>query len=289
MMVYLQRLNPNAINLYNDMKIIANSLIADGKIISTDVEYKTPNEIVAESKKTLDKAISEKKKEDNSASYYFDLINLEDSKVYTQIGKLRTGNTVTVELDANGHMFVKSKGLTIGELPFVKYENGRAVAINQGWTYTISNNDIAFISRLKDIVSSNDESAKEFLATLSNIRRLFKVRNNPDIESTFGHLLNTLQENELWKELNTRFGNDVDLLTKVKHLNNIIFFDYNVSLASPYFSKIVSDSLNNWMNKIKKSYSDINNLRSSISKNKSKSKRLTIGSTSSGSLIYDKE
>lgn len=35
MMVYLQRLNPNAINLYNDMKIIANSLIADGKIIST--------------------------------------------------------------------------------------------------------------------------------------------------------------------------------------------------------------------------------------------------------------
>ena len=289
MMVYLQRLNPNAINLYNDMKIIANSLIADGKIISTDVEYKTPNEIVAESKKTLDKAISEKKKEDNSASYYFDLINLEDSKVYTQIGKLRTGNTVTVELDANGHMFVKSKGLTIGELPFVKYENGCAVAINQGWTYTISNNDIAFISRLKDIVSSNDESAKEFLATLSNIRRLFKVRNNPDIESTFGHLLNTLQENELWKELNTRFGNDVDLLTKVKHLNNIIFFDYNVSLASPYFSKIVSDSLNNWMNKIKKSYSDINNLRSSISKNKSKSKRLTIGSTSSGSLIYAKD
>lgn len=289
MMVYLQRLNPNAINLYNDMKIIANSLIADGKIISTDVEYKSPNEIVAESKKTLDKAISEKKKEDNSASYYFDLINLEDSKVYTQIGKLRTGNTVTVELDANGHMFVKSKGLTIGELPFVKYENGRAVAINQGWTYTISNNDIAFISRLKDIVNSNDESAKEFLATLSNIRRLFKVRNNPDIESTFGHLLNTLQENELWKELNTRFGNDVDLLTKVKHLNNIIFFDYNVSLASPYFSKIVSDSLNNWMNKIKKSYSDINNLRSSISKNKSKSKRLTIGSTSSGSLIYAKD
>lgn len=289
MMVYLQRLNPNAINLYNDMKIIANSLIADGKIISTDVEYKTPNEIVAESKKTLDKAISEKKKEDNSASYYFDLINLEDSKVYTQIGKLRTGNTVTVELDANGHMFVKSKGLTIGELPFVKYENGRTVAINQGWTYTISNNDIAFISRLKDIVNSNDESAKEFLATLSNIRRLFKVRNNPDIESTFGHLLNTLQENELWKELNTRFGNDVDLLTKVKHLNNIIFFDYNVSLASPYFSKIVSDSLNNWMNKIKKSYSDINNLRSSISKNKSKSKRLTIGSTSSGSLIYAKD
>lgn len=62
MMVYLQRLNPNAINLYNDMKIIANSLIADGKIISTDVEYKTPNEIVAESKKHLIKQLVKRRK-----------------------------------------------------------------------------------------------------------------------------------------------------------------------------------------------------------------------------------
>lgn len=289
MMVYLQRMNPNAINLYNDMKVIANSLIADGKIVSTDTEYKTPNEIVAESKKTLDVAIAENKKKNNDASYYFDLINLDDKKVYAQIGKLRSGNTVVTELNEDGRLLVTSKGLVIGELPFIRYVDGNVVAVNQGWTYTIKNNNIAFVSKLKDIVNSKDDSSKEFITTLNNIRRLYKVRNNPDIESTFGHLLNTLQENQVWKDLNTLYGNEADLLTKIKHLNSIIFFDYNVDLNSPYFSQIVSDSLNNWMNKIKKSYTDINNLRSSIAKTKSKSKRLTISTTSTGSLIYAKD
>lgn len=62
MMVYLQRLNPNAINLYNDMKIIANSLIADGKIISTDVEYKTLMRLLLNLKKHLIKQLVKRRK-----------------------------------------------------------------------------------------------------------------------------------------------------------------------------------------------------------------------------------
>lgn len=289
MMVYLQRLNPNAINLFNDIKVMANNLIADGKIISIDTEYKSAGEIVSESKRTINEAIAEKKKEDNNINYYFDLINLDDAKVYTQIGKLKTGNTVSVELQEDGKLLVKSKGLVIGELPTLKYINGNPTAINQGWTYTIKSQGVPFVEELISIVKSKDDTSKEFLSTLNNIRRLFKVRNNPDIESTFGHLLNTLQDNQLWKRLDSLYSADTDVLTKVKHLNNIIFFDYNVELNSPYFDTIVSDSLNTWMNKIMKSYSDINNLRSSLNNIKSKKKRLTISTTTTGSLIYAKD
>lgn len=289
MMVYLQRLNPNAISLFNDIKVMANNLIADGKIISTDTEYKSTGEIVSESKRTIKEAIAEKNKEDNNINYYFDLINLDNAKVYTQIGKLKTGNTVSVELQEDGKLLVKSRGLIIGELPTLKYINGNPTAINKGWTYTIKSKRVPFIEELISIVKSKDDASKEFLSTLNNIRRLFKVRNNPDIEATFGHLLNTLQDNQIWKRLDSLYSADTDIITKVKHLNSIIFFDYNVELNTPYFDTIVSDSLNTWMNKIIKSYSDINNLRSSLNNTNSKKKRLTISTTSTGSLIYAKD
>lgn len=289
MMVYLQRLNPNAVNLYNDLKIMANDLVANGELVTTDTELKAPNEIVAEANKDIKQSIAEKKKEDNTHSYYFDLINLDDAKVYEQIGKLKSGNTVTVELSGD-RFIVKSRGLVIGELPYVTYENGNTVAYNRGWKYTIRDKEVDFIEVLKDIVNSKEDADKEFLTTLNNIRRLFRVRNNSDVENTFGHLLNTLQENDTWKKLNTLYGDDnVNLLNRIAHLNSIIFFDYNVELGTPYFADIVTDSLSNWSNKIQKSYVDLNNLRSSISKTKSKSKRLAIGSTSTGSLIFAKD
>lgn len=293
LMVYLQRLNPNAIKLFGDIKLMANRLIADGIIVSTDTEYKSASEIITESKQTLDKVINERRKESNEVSYYFDLINLDDSKVYTQIGKLKSGNTVTVKLE-NDELVVRSQGKIIGKMPTIRYKDGNVNAVNSGWNYTITNDEIPFITRVRKAITSNDADSKEFLTILNNIRRLFKVRENPEIAGTFNNLLAILELNQTWKNLNTLYGemgigSRDEMLTKINHLNNIIFFNYNVELSTPQFSTIADESLANWSNKIKKSYTDINNLRSSLAKTKNGEKRLAIKSTSTGSLIYAKD
>ena len=119
---------------------------------------------------------------------------------------------------------------------------------------------------------------------------MYRVRNNPEVEGTFGHQLNALQENKNWKNLTSLFGDtQTNLLDRIRHLNSIIFFNNALNVNQSDFSTIVNDSLTNWMNKLKKSYTDINNLKSSISKTKSKKKRLVVGRTSSGSVIYAKD
>ena len=119
---------------------------------------------------------------------------------------------------------------------------------------------------------------------------MYRVRNNLEVEGTFGHQLNALQENENWKNLTSLFGDtQTNLLDRIRHLNSIIFFNNALNINQSDFSTIVNDSLTNWMNKLKKSYTDINNLKSSISKTKSKKKRLVVGRTSSGSVIYAKD
>lgn len=290
MMVYLQQLNPKAVNLYNDIKILANRQIVDGKIVNVDEEIKTPSDIIQEASKTLDKAVAENRQNTKDNGYFFNLVNLNDSKVYSRIGQLRTNDTVSVELDENGNLIVKSRGIKIGEFPKIGYNNGNVEVMNQGWRYTVRNDSIDFITQLQSIIASEEPSAKEFVQLLNNIRRLYRVRNNPEVEGTFGHQLNALQENGHWQNLTSLFGDtQTNLLDRIKHLNNIIFFNNALNVNQSNFSTIVNDSLTNWMNKLKKSYTDINNLKSSISKTKSKKKRLVVGRTSSGSVIYAKD
>ena len=287
MMVYLQQMNPRAINLYNDIKILANRQVVDGKIVNIDTEVKTLSDIVQSASKTLDDVISEKKKESKDNGYFFNLVNLSDSKVYSRIGQLKSNDTVSVELDENNNLIVKSRGIKIGEFPKIGYNNGNVEVMNQGWRYTVKNGSIDFITQLQSIIASEDDSAKEFVQLLNNIRRLYRVRNNPEVEGTFGHQLNALQENEHWKNLTSLFGDtQTNLLDRIRHLNSIIFFNNALNVNQSNFSSIVNESLTNWMNKLKKSYTDINNLKSSISKTKSKKKRLVVGRTSSGSVIY---
>lgn len=290
MMVYLQQMNPRAINLYNDIKILANRQVVDGKIINIDTEVKTPSDIVQSASKTLDDAVAEKKQESKDNGYFFNLVNLNDSKVYSRIGQLKSNDTVSVELDENNNLVVKSRGIKIGEFPKIGYNNGNVEVMNQGWRYTVKNGSIDFITQLQSIIANEDDSAKEFVQLLNNIRRLYRVRNNPEVEGTFGHQLNALQENEHWKNLTSLFGDtQTNLLDRVRHLNSIIFFNNALNVNQSNFSSIVNESLTNWMNKLKKSYTDINNLKSSISKTKSKKKRLVVGRTSSGSVIYAKD
>ena len=290
MMVYLQQLNPRAISLYNDIKILANRQIVDGKIVNVDEEIKTPSDIIQEASKTLDKAVAENKQNTKDNGYFFNLVNLNDSKVYSRIGQLKTNDTVSVELDENGNLIVKSRGIKIGEFPKIGYNNGNVEVMNQGWRYTVKNDNIDFITQLQSIIASEEPSAKEFVQLLNNIRRLYRVRNNPEVEGTFGHQLNALQENEHWKNLTSLFGDtQTNLLDRIKHLNNIVFFNNALNVNQSNFSTIVNESLTNWMNKLKKSYTDINNLKSSISNTKSKKKRLVVGRTSSGSVIYAKD
>lgn len=290
MMVYLQQMNPRAINLYNDIKILANRQVVDGKIINIDTEVKTPSDIVQSASKTLDDAVAEKKQESKDNGYFFNLVNLSDSKVYSRIGQLKSNDTVSVELDENNNLVVKSRGIKIGEFPKIGYNNGNVEVMNQGWRYTVKNGSIDFITQLQSIIASEDDSAKEFVQLLNNIRRLYRVRNNPEVEGTFGHQLNALQENEHWKNLTSLFGDtQTNLLDRIRHLNSIIFFNNALNVNQSNFSSIVNESLTNWMNKLKKSYTDINNLKSSISKTKSKKKRLVVGRTSSGSVIYAKD
>lgn len=290
MMVYLQQLNPRAVSLYNDIKILANRQIVDGKIVNVDEEIKTPSDIIQEASKTLDKAVAEDKQNSKDNGYFFNLVNLNDSKVYSRIGQLKTNDTVSVELDENGNLIVKSRGIKIGEFPKIGYNNGNVEVMNQGWRYTVKNGSIDFITQLQSIIASEDDSAKEFVQLLNNIRRLYRVRNNPEVEGTFGHQLNALQENEHWKNLTSLFGDtQTNLLDRIKHLNNIIFFNNALNVNQSNFSAIVNESLTNWMNKLKKSYTDINNLKSSISNTKSKKKRLVVGRTSSGSVIYARD
>lgn len=290
MMVYLQQMNPRAINLYNDIKILANRQVVDGKIINIDTEVKTPSDIVQSASKTLDDAVAEKKQESKDNDYFFNLVNLNDSKVYSRIGQLKSNDTVSVELDENNNLVVKSRGIKIGEFPKIGYNNGNVEVMNQGWRYTVKNGSIDFITQLQSIIASEDDSAKEFVQLLNNIRRLYRVRNNPEVEGTFGHQLNALQENEHWKNLTSLFGDtQTNLLDRIRHLNSIIFFNNALNVNQSNFSSIVNESLTNWMNKLKKSYTDINNLKSSISKTKSKKKRLVVGRTSSGSVIYAKD
>lgn len=290
MMVYLQQMNPRAINLYNDIKILANRQVVDGKIINIDTEVKTPSDIVQSASKTLDDAVAEKKQESKDNGYFFNLVNLNDSKVYSRIGQLKSNDTVSVELDENNNLVVKSRGIKIGEFPKIGYNNGNVEVMNQGWRYTVKNGSIDFITQLQSIIANEDDSAKEFVQLLNNIRRLYRVRNNPEVEGTFGHQLNALQENEHWKNLTSLFGDtQTNLLDRIRHLNSIIFFNNALNVNQSNFSSIVNESLTNWMNKLKKSYIDINNLKSSISKTKSKKKRLVVGRTSSGSVIYAKD
>lgn len=290
MMVYLQQLNPKAVNLYNDIKILANRQIVDGKIVNVDEEIKTPSDIIQEASKTLDKAVAENRQNTKDNGYFFNLVNLNDSKVYSRIGQLKTNDTVSVELDENGNLIVKSRGIKIGEFPKIGYNNGNVEVMNQGWRYTVRNDSIDFITQLQSIIASEEPSAKEFVQLLNNIRRLYRVRNNPEVEGTFGHQLNALQENGHWQNLTSLFGDtQTNLLDRIKHLNNIIFFNNALNVNQSNFSTIVNESLTNWMNKLKKSYTDINNLKSSISKTKSKKKRLVVGRTSSGSVIYAKD
>lgn len=290
MMVYLQQLNPRAVSLYNDIKILANLQIIDGKIVNVDEEIKTPSDIIQEASKTLDKAVAEDKQNSKDNGYFFNLVNLNDSKVYSRIGQLKTNDTVSVELDENDNLIVKSRGIKIGEFPKIGYNNGNVEVMNQGWRYTVKNDSIDFITQLQSIIASEEPSAKEFVQLLNNIRRLYRVRNNPEVEGTFGHQLNALQENEHWKNLTSLFGDtQTNLLDRIKHLNNIVFFNNALNVNQSNFSTIVNESLTNWMNKLKKSYTDINNLKSSISKTKSKKKRLVVGRTSSGSVIYARD
>lgn len=290
MMVYLQQLNPKAVNLYNDIKILANRQIVDGKIVNVDEEIKTPSDIIQEASKTLDKAVTENRQNTKDNGYFFNLVNLNDSKVYSRIGQLKTNDTVSVELDENDNLIVKSRGIKIGEFPKIGYNNGNVEVMNQGWRYTVRNNSIDFITQLQSIIASEEPAAKEFVQLLNNIRRLYRVRNNPEVEGTFGHQLNALQENEHWKNLTSLFGDtQTNLLDRIKHLNNIIFFNNALNVNQSNFSAIVNESLTNWMNKLKKSYTDINNLKSSISNTKSKKKRLVVGRTSSGSVIYARD
>lgn len=290
MMVYLQQMNPRAINLYNDIKILANRQVVDSKIINIDTEVKTPSDIVQSASKTLDDAVAEKKQESKDNGYFFNLVNLNNSKVYSRIGQLKSNDTVSVELDENNNLVVKSRGIKIGEFPKIGYNNGNVEVMNQGWRYTVKNGSIDFITQLQSIIASEDDSAKEFVQLLNNIRRLYRVRNNPEVEGTFGHQLNALQENEHWKNLTSLFGDtQTNLLDRIRHLNSIIFFNNALNVNQSNFSSIVNESLTNWMNKLKKSYTDINNLKSSISKTKSKKKRLVVGRTSSGSVIYAKD
>lgn len=290
MMVYLQQLNPRAINLYNDIKVLANRQIVNGKIVNVDTEVKTPSDIIQSASKTLENAIAEDKQRAKDNGYFFNLVNLNDSKVYSRIGQLKSNDTVSVELDEDNNLIVKSRGIKIGEFPKINYNNGNVEVINQGWRYTVRNGSIDFITQLQSIISNEGESAKEFVQTLNNIRRLYRVRNNPEAEGTFGHQLNALQENENWKNLTSLFGDtQTNLLDRIRHLNSIIFFNNALNVNQSDFSTIVNDSLTNWMNKLKKSYTDINNLKSSISKTKSKKKRLVVGRTSSGSVIYAKD
>jgi hypothetical protein len=290
MMVYLQQLNPRAVSLYNDIKILANRQIVDGKIVNVDEEIKTPSDIIQEASKTLDKAVAEDKQNSKDNGYFFNLVNLNDSKVYSRIGQLKTNDTVSVELDENDNLIVKSRGIKIGEFPKIGYNNGNVEVINQGWRYTVRNNSIDFITQLQSIIASEEPSAKEFVQLLNNIRRLYRVRNNPEVEGTFGHQLNALQENGHWQNLTSLFGDtQTNLLDRIKHLNNIIFFNNALNVNQSNFSAIVNESLTNWMNKLKKSYTDINNLKSSISNTKSKKKRLVVGRTSSGSVIYARD
>lgn len=290
MMVYLQQMNPRAINLYNDIKILANRQVVDGEIINIDTEVKTPSDIVQSASKTLDDAVAEKKQESKDNGYFFSLVNLSDSKVYSRIGQLKSNDTVSVELDENNNLIVKSRGIKIGEFPKIGYNNGNVEVMNQGWRYTVKDGSIDFITQLQSIIASENSSAKEFVQLLNNIRRLYRVRNNPEVEGTFGHQLNALQENENWKNLTSLFGDtQINLLDRIRHLNSIIFFNNALNVNQSNFSSIVNESLTNWMNKLKKSYTDINNLKSSISKTKSKKKRLVVGRTSSGSVIYAKD
>lgn len=290
MMVYLQQLNPRAVSLYNDIKILANRQIVDGKIVNVDEEIKTPSDIIQEASKTLDKAVAENKQNTKDNGYFFNLVNLNDSKVYSRIGQLKTNDTVNVELDENGNLIVKSRGIKIGEFPKIGYNNGNVEVMNQGWKYTVKNGSIDFITQLQSIIASEEPSAKEFVQLLNNIRRLYRVRNNPEVEGTFGHQLNALQENSHWQNLTSLFGDtQTNLLDRIKHLNNIIFFNNALNVNQSNFSTIVNESLTNWMNKLKKSYTDINNLKSSISNTKSKKKRLVVGRTSSGSVIYARD
>ena len=129
MMVYLQQLNPKAVNLYNDIKILANRQIVDGKIVNVDEEIKTPSDIIQEASKTLDKAVAENRQNTKDNGYFFNLVNLNDSKVYSRIGQLRTNDTVSVELDENGNLIVKSRGIKIGEFPKIGYNNGNVEVI----------------------------------------------------------------------------------------------------------------------------------------------------------------
>lgn len=308
LMRFIQDNNPRAINLLNDIKNVAMMLNQNGDIILNDSQ-----EVINSSTQDLTKRIIESPttqirkalKETTQTNSSFG-INLDnpfgeeiDSKLYSTIMNLKKGDKVTLKINPNGELEVRTGRIRIGTIPVPSVDiNGNPQVTNEHWIYTSvkDNNryDIPFIEELKNIVSSSEDVDKNFIASIYKVRAIMNsIRTNPNNRTLLNEVINELENNQTYKRLVSIYSNNLsefeDKLKRANHIAKILMYDRNLNPNSTNYSQLVGESLNQWEQKVGYNYNTIVGTYNQINKTKSKSKRISISDTSTGRLLLNND
>lgn len=308
LMRFIQDNNPKAINLLNDIKNVALMLNQQGTIILNDSQ-----EVINSSNQDLTRRIIETTetqvkrtiKETTQTSNFgvlldaptFDNMDANNSKLYTTIMNLKKGDKVTLKVNEDGEFEVRSGKVRIGSIPVPNSDvNGNPQVINEFWKYTSmrDNNryNIPFVEELKNIVSSQKDADKNFVANIYKIKAVLNsIRTNPNNRSLLTDVINELEANDTYKRLVSIYSSPIDSfedkVTRANHISKILMYDRNLNPNSTNYATLVGESLNQWEQKIGYNYNTISGLYNKISQTKSKSKRISIADTTTGRLLLN--
>lgn len=308
LMRFIQDNNPRAINLLNDIKNVALMLNRNGDIILNDSQ-----EVINSNNQDLTKRIIEspatqirktlKETTQVNSSFGIQLDNpfgeQVDAKLYSTIMNLKKGDKVTLKINSNGELEVRTGKIRIGTIPVPSVDiNGNPQVNNEHWIYTSvkDNNryDIPFIEELKNIVSSSEDIDKNFIASIYKVRAIMNsIRTNPNNRNLLNEVINELEDNQTYKRLVSIYSNNLsefeDKLKRANHIAKILMYDRNLNPNSTNYAELVGESLNQWEQKVGYNYNTIVGTYNQINKTKSKSKRISISDASTGRLLLNND
>lgn len=165
----------------------------------------------------------------------FDNMDTNNSKLYTTIMNLKKGDKVTLKVNEDGEFEVHSGKVRIGSIPVPNSDvNGNPQVINEFWKYTsIRDNNrynIPFVEELKNIVSSQKDADKNFVANIYKIKAVLNsIRTNPNNRSLLTDVINELEANDTYKRLVSIYSSPIDSfedkVTRANHISKILMYD----------------------------------------------------------------
>lgn len=309
LMRHIQSRNPKAISLFDGLRSIAISMAKEGSIVLNDapsVISQSRDEfaktIVVSDRSKIERAAKEISKNNsfgmNIATIDFENMSPSDVAIYKAIMKLKANDKVMIRLE-DGMLNSYSGKVRIGSLPVPNLDvNNNPTVINEFWKYTTvkskSGYDIAFIDRLKVIVTSNKESDRDLIVAIYRLKAAKNtIRFNPKAESSISKILAELEENDTYRELVSIFSENLeskeDKYSRANHISKILMYDRNINPNMTNYGDTIAKSLTVWADKVGDSYSRATDIYKSISRSKRKSKSVRVASSTSGRLILNSD